>query len=718
MPEKRAQAVDWSSEFFELAGVMLLALAPDGRVLHINQTGAEILGQAREEILGRNWFETFLPERVRAEVRNVCEKITDGTIDAPERFENPVCRADGSERWMAWRKRAVRDAAGSVIASLAAGEDVTELRRAEVALRESEARFRGTFEQAAVGMAQVGLDQRVLRVNDQVCAITGYTRAELEGMSLLDITYPDDRDPFAGVGSGGGVPDAVISHHPREKRYLHKNGSVVWVRLSVSPLRDERDVSQYLIVVIEDISLRKQAEALRANEELQRLALVAAKAGVWQWDAATDQEFWSPEVYRLHGLDPAAGAPDYRSYLARCVHPDDRPLFDAAVARAVEAGGGEFRIEFRGLLPGGGIRWLITRGHLVCDAAHRPLRAYGLNFDVTERHALEAAVRESEERLRLAMAAGGIGIWDWDIAADRCTNSRNFAPSESAQPEPPMTLAQALAMIHAADRPAVEAQITRAVAGGPACDIEFRVDSGDGDLRWIAMRASVQHDPAGNPIRLIGVDRDVTAEKTALEALRRLTGELDHRTRNIVALVQAIAMQTLTPGPEQRAFLDRLSALLHAHSLAAKSGGSADLAELIAAELDPYPSERVSCSGPSLLLNARAVQALAMVLHELATNAAKYGALADNQGHLSLVWSIEGRDTDKPLLQIEWSEVAGRPVTPPGRQGFGSIIIDGSIAHELRGTVDRRFRSEGLQVTVTMPLAQVAATPSVSMPEH
>jgi two-component sensor histidine kinase len=225
------------------------------------------------------------------------------------------------------------------------------------------------------------------------------------------------------------------------------------------------------------------------------------------------------------------------------------------------------------------------------------------------------------------------------------------------------------------------------------------------------MRASVQRDPAGRPVRLIGVDRDVTAYKTTLEALQRLTGELDHRTRNIIALVQAIATQTLSPGPEQKVFLERLSALLHAHSLAAKSGGGTDLAELIAAELEPYPSERASCSGPSLRLSARAAQALAMALHELATNAAKYGALAGDRGHLSLVWSVEGGNTSEPLLRIEWSEVAGRPVTPPEQRGFGGIVIEGSIAHELRGTVDRRFRPEGLQVTLTLPLSQVAATP-------
>jgi len=97
--------------------------------MHINQAGADILGLAWHEIRGQKWFETFLPERVRAEVRAVCETVTNSSANAPEHHENPVCRADGSERFIVWRKHSVCDAAGKFVTHLSAGEDVTDLRR-------------------------------------------------------------------------------------------------------------------------------------------------------------------------------------------------------------------------------------------------------------------------------------------------------------------------------------------------------------------------------------------------------------------------------------------------------------------------------------------------------------------------------------------------------------------------------------------------------------
>jgi PAS domain S-box-containing protein len=706
MIRQAAPTVSWPWEFVELAGVMLLALDRGGRVLHINARGAEILGRPVDEIVGRDWHAEFVPERCRDEVRRVFAQVIAGEADAPDTYENPVLCPDGSERIIAWRNARVRDPeTGVLVAGISSGEDVTDLRRAEAELRESEARFRATFEQAAVGMAHVGFDGRFLRINDTLCAITGYDRAELERLTFADITHPDDLG--ADLAQAEALRSGEIPSYRLEKRYIRKDGAEVWVSLTGSVVRNATGAPQHFLAVVEDIGARKAAEALQASEELQRLALNAANAGAWHWDGQTDALTWSPEVFQLFGLGPSDRAPDFRYWLEHWVHPEDRHLFEAVLRKAEEEGGSTFAIEFRATVAAQGQRWISSTGRVICDQAHRPIRAYGLLADITSRRRLETTLRESEERLRLALAAGNIGAWDWDIAADRVTWSETFLPAAAPSGAAPDTVSQWLERVHPEDRPRAAAAIRQALAGEADYDLDLRLIGESGQILWLRTRGTVLRDPAGRPERMIGVDIDMTADKAAEEELRRLTRELDHRTRNAFALVQAIVSQTLSPGRGRSTLLDRLSALLRAQAIAAR-GEESHLALLVSQELAPYPPERVWIRGPEIMLSSRATTSLAMVLHELASNAAKYGALAGEAGQLSVEWTVAHGDDGEPLLRIDWTEAAGREIAPPTRQGFGSRLIKGSVTSTLNGTVDVRCRPSGLVANLTIPLKNLA----------
>jgi PAS domain S-box-containing protein len=274
--------------------------------------------------------------------------------------------------------------------------DVTGERRTAAALRQTEEDFRATFEQAAVGMAQVGLDGRWLRVNDKLCAITGYTRAEMLGSGFAAITHPEDlagdvAQTSALIGDGGAVQVA-------EKRYVRKGGDVVWVNRTISLLRDGAGRPERIIAVVEDITARRRMEeALRESEARLQLAREAAGFGVWDWDLAGDM-IWSDEQWLLHGRVPQPGCPD-RGTLRTSVHPDDRKHVLDGVRSALADPALRFSTEYRTCWPDGTVRWLLAKATVVRGADGKPVRMVGLAMDVTESRETEATLRRLSEGL-------------------------------------------------------------------------------------------------------------------------------------------------------------------------------------------------------------------------------------------------------------------------------------------------------------------------------
>jgi PAS domain S-box-containing protein len=693
----------WPWQFFELAGAILLALGPDGTVTYINQKGADTLGYPVEQILGKDWFDHFLPAPMRGTVREVFLQITAGAANFPERFANPVVCRDGSERLIAWRSGAMRGPSGRIVMVLCSGEDVTEQRRAEAALRESEARFRATFDQTAVGMAHVGLDWRFLRLNEKLCQITGYTRAELEARTFGDITHPDDLE--ADLAQAEALRAGSIPHYTIEKRYIHKDGSAVWVRLTGSLVRNAHGQPKYFIAVVDDITPRKQAELLLANEELQRMALSCADAGAWQWEAGGSLS-WMPKTYQIFGLDPAEKPPGFEAWLERCVHRDDRHFFVDALQRASDAAGSDFRIDFRCTHPDLGVRWVTSVGRVICEEDGGPVSAYGIVLDITEARRKEQLLHASEERLRMAMAAGDIGVWDWDIPSGSISWSDNFTELTGIETGAfPTNLDGWRALVHPDDRERVEAALDQALAAGSEYEIEFRMVGPDSRLRWTATHGAVIRDDAGRPVRMIGIDRDVTARKSSEQRQELIARELDHRVRNILAVVQAIAQRSVRPGPDREVLVGRLGALGKANALLLAAGGEAvDLGDIVAQELAPFPAEQVTILGPRVPLPPRAVQMVGLALHELATNAVKYGGLSSEEGRVFVKWSVISLAED--TLKLEWSERGGPAVETNGKSGFGSQLLRGA-GKALGGRMDFSYRPEGFQATLEIPLRHV-----------
>ena len=315
--------------------------------------------------------------------------------------------------------------------------------------------------------------------------------------------------------------------------------------------------------------------------------------------------------------------------------------------------------------------------------------------------------RRAEERLKFALDSGRMGSWDLDVATKTYEASDLCKLNYGRRPDEVFTFADLIETIHPEDRPRVLAAIESAIRDGANYDIEYRVVHPTGELRWLHARgrAATSADNGGVR-RLAGVSLDITERKRAEERQKLLVNELNHRVKNSLATVQSIAAQTLrsVAAPEffRDAFETRLIALSHTHDLLTReSWAGASLREVFDLELHAMAGEdRVGFTyAGDVRLNPKAAVALGMGIHELTTNASKYGALSTPNGHVAVDWAIEDG-----VLRLTWTESGGPPVTPPARRGFGVRLLERGLAAELSGGVELTYDAAGLVCQMALPL--------------
>jgi two-component sensor histidine kinase len=236
-----------------------------------------------------------------------------------------------------------------------------------------------------------------------------------------------------------------------------------------------------------------------------------------------------------------------------------------------------------------------------------------------------------------------------------------------------------------------------------------------GHVRWLRADAVRRLDDVGHFLGYTGCAVDITETKVSQQQQTTLIHELNHRVKNTLATVQSIAAQSLRAdkklGEARLAFESRLFALSRAHDvLTQESWQAADLGEIVERAVEPYcgqGSSRFTIKGPDVRLQPQSALAFAMALQELATNAAKYGALSAADGHVDIAWSLEAHPGG-PRLSFRWHESGGPLVSPPSRRGFGSRLIERTLAHDTNGHVEVSYAPSGLSLAVTVPLPRVA----------
>jgi len=532
---------------------------------------------------------------------------------------------------------------------------------------------------------------------------------------------------------------------------MNRRGHIeeTWFTFSYSPVRDEAGKVAGMFCVVTETTARirgaqRQAFLFDADNALRELddaaAILCASAELLGRHFAADRVHWA-------WIDDAAGAFQVEEEWTRG---DARSLrgfhrledFGEDLIAVMRRGGlmavsdlqhgglpdevaAAFGPELRGALSVPLFRGETWQGAL-CVHAFSPriwrddeqelIREFAERaWTRAERARAEARVRLSEQRLRALVNATSNVIYrmsaNWREM--RRLDGRGFLADASSA----ASVAWMDEYLAEEDRAKVVVAVERAIQTKSIYEIEHRVRRPDGSLGWVLSRAIPLLDERGNIVEWFGTASDITQRKLAEEHLRLMVNELNHRVKNSLATVQGIATQTLRrgdiPAEVREALTQRLLALAAAHDvLTDERWRGADVADLVVAAAAPYTGfedgEAFETSGPQLYVPPRIAIALALALHELATNAAKYGSLSVPGGKVHLDWSVT-REAGGSRLRLNWREQGGPPVQLPTKTGFGARLIQRGLSGELGGKVTLEFRPDGLACSMEAILGAVEA---------
>jgi PAS domain S-box-containing protein len=350
-----------------------------------------------------------------------------------------------------------------------------------------------------------------------------------------------------------------------------------------------------------------------------------------------------------------------------------------------------------------GVRELLAR----IDGAIRLARLRG---EVASREQ-ELKTARAQVKLGLAMEAAKLGEIVFDLSAGVIAHTPGFAILLGCPSDCTLSLDDVRERYHPDSRSDVLAFDTARTGPGEYFEVEHRVIRLDGSECWLACRGHVSRDSSGEPVEITSVYMDVTERKFAEERQQLLLEELNHRVKNTLATVLSISMQTRrnaeTLDSFSEAFEGRITALAGAHDLLTRNAWEgATLGEVVSRTLAPYANddggERVVSAGPLVRLGPNAAVTLNMAFHELATNAAKYGALSTDGGRLDVKWSVD-RSVTPARVEIAWIERGGPSVEPPDHQGFGSRLVEQGLCRELEGEVSLRYHPDGVRCQIRLP---------------
>lgn len=588
---------------------------------------------------------------------------------------------------------------------------------AEALVRDRDAYARLLLDSTAQGIYGIDLEGRCTFCNAAAARMLGFAAPdELLGRDIHTLAhhsrpdgtpYPSSRCRVCAPFHGG---ERV---HADDEVYWRADGSRFPVEYWSHPVHHGGQVIGSVVAFI-DITRRKRTEeALRESELLKGTILesaldcivaIADDSTVIEWNPAAERTFG----YKRHealGRDlaeliiPAELREGHRQGMARYLATGRGPVLGTRVElEAMHADGSRFPVELA-------IEAIQVRGKPHFTAYLR---------DITARKRAEAALRDSEQRLTATYEHAFVGIAEVDTVGrflrvnEELSRMTGYAREE-------LLGATFSDLTHPEERHADLERFQKQLAGEiGSYTLEKRYIHKAGHTLWVELSASMVHDAAGRPLYGVRVVRDISDRKRGERHQRLLINELNHRVKNTLAMVQAISTQTLrNSGLEPRhreAFEARLMALASAHDvLTRERWESAEIADVVQAALEPHQRGEQALfrvGGARLRIRPKTALALSLALHELSTNATKYGALSIDEGHVEITWEIAPTPQGE-RFRLRWSEHGGPPVAVPAERGFGSRLIERGLAAEFGGAVRIDFVPTGLVCTIDAPPAAV-----------
>lgn len=518
----------------------------NGIIYTCNQSAERILGLSAEQMMGR----TSVDPRWRAVREDGSpfpgeEYPLSVTLRTGESFGDRIMgiyKPDGSLTWILVNTTALfRPNETELYAAVCTFTDISDRISAEALVRESEAKFRVAFEQAAVGIAHVGLEGNWLEVNQKFCDILGYSRKELYNLTYQEITYSDDAS--FDVEAEAQLYDPAINTVTLEKRYLHKNGSLVWVNMTASMIRNSVGDSEYFLAVFEDISERKQVEfSLQQSQRFLEEAQQIAHVGSWELDVPTGKIIWSKELFRICDFDSEQQEPSLPNFLQK-LPPQDAEALKNRLEKAITLGI-PFEIEHQILHQNGSVRYVQGKGKVDQNSQGEFVRLFGTVLDITTRKKIEHELQEREQFLRAIWEGVDYSIFVLEVLEGGEFRFAGINPQMAQTAQVPVeqmlgkTLAEALPLEMAALwRP----RYLQCVQLRTNLSFEERFVA-DGIEKWWLMTLSPLQDSSDRIDRIIATTIDISDRKQTELALQHSEAQYRELAQR-EALLNRIATQ-------------------------------------------------------------------------------------------------------------------------------------------------------------------------------